>query len=169
MCKMKMAAFALRIKCCVLKSCCCFDGSYPSRSTRQFSWAFRAGTPSPLICLPLVCPFFLVPTTSKRLLRTLGSNYKALTGKILVFWTTDKWSLMGGGCLQQVVANGGLTLIYVISLDYFVYIVFVTLFDLPQNTNNDKTRQLHTFGSTLPSDRNVLFTEIFGYFLDSCA
>ena len=33
MCKTKMAACALRIKCCVLESCCSFDGSFPSRST----------------------------------------------------------------------------------------------------------------------------------------
>ena len=33
MCKPKMAACALRIKCCVLESCCSFDGSFPSRST----------------------------------------------------------------------------------------------------------------------------------------
>ena len=33
MCKTKMAACALRIKCCVLESCCSFDGSVPSRST----------------------------------------------------------------------------------------------------------------------------------------
>ena len=33
MCKTKMAASALRIKCCVLESCCSFDGSLPSRST----------------------------------------------------------------------------------------------------------------------------------------
>ena len=33
MCKTKMAACALRIKCCVLESCCPFDGSFPSRST----------------------------------------------------------------------------------------------------------------------------------------
>ena len=32
MCKTKMAACALRIKCCVLESCCSFDGSFPSRS-----------------------------------------------------------------------------------------------------------------------------------------
>ena len=32
-CKPKMAACALRIKCCVLESCCSFDGSFPSRST----------------------------------------------------------------------------------------------------------------------------------------
>ena len=43
-----------------------------------------------------------------------------------------------------MVANGGLTIIYVISLDYFVYIVFLAW--------------EHTFGSTLPSDRNVPFT-----------
>ena len=54
-----------------------------------------------------------------------------------------------------MVANGGLTIIYVISLDYFVYIVFLAWG--------------HTFGSTLPSDRNVPFTEIFGNFLDSYA
>ena len=33
MCKPKMAACALRIKSCVLESCCSFDGSFPSRST----------------------------------------------------------------------------------------------------------------------------------------
>ena len=33
---------------------------------KRFSWAFRAGTPSPLACLILARPFFLVPTTSKR-------------------------------------------------------------------------------------------------------
>ena len=36
MCKTKMAACALRIKCCVLESCCSFDGSFPSRSTETF-------------------------------------------------------------------------------------------------------------------------------------
>ena len=35
MCKTKMAACALRIKCCVLESCCSFDGSFPSRSTNE--------------------------------------------------------------------------------------------------------------------------------------
>ena len=34
--------------------------------------AFRAGAPSLLACLLLARPFFLVPTTSKRLLRRLG-------------------------------------------------------------------------------------------------
>ena len=29
----KIAACALRIKCCVLESCCSFDGSFPSLST----------------------------------------------------------------------------------------------------------------------------------------
>ena len=33
MCKTKMATCALRIKCCVLESCCSFDGSFPSLST----------------------------------------------------------------------------------------------------------------------------------------
>ena len=37
MCKTKMAACALRIKCFVLESCCSFDGSFPSRSTRACS------------------------------------------------------------------------------------------------------------------------------------
>ena len=54
-----------------------------------------------------------------------------------------------------MVANGGLTIIYVISLDYFVYIVFLAW--------------EHTFGSTLLSDRNVPLTGIFGNFLDSYA
>ena len=35
---MKMAACALRIKCCVLESCCSFDGSFPSRSTPHFDY-----------------------------------------------------------------------------------------------------------------------------------
>ena len=34
MCKTKMAACASRIKCCVLKSCCSFDESFPSQSTK---------------------------------------------------------------------------------------------------------------------------------------
>ena len=38
---------------------------------KRFSGAFRAGAPSPLACLLLARPFFLVPTTSKRLLRRL--------------------------------------------------------------------------------------------------
>ena len=38
---------------------------------KRFSGAFRAGAPSPLPCLLLAHPFFLVPTTSKRLLRRL--------------------------------------------------------------------------------------------------
>ena len=33
---MKMAACALRIKCCVLESCCSFDGSFPSWLTVAF-------------------------------------------------------------------------------------------------------------------------------------
>ena len=40
----------------------------------QFSWAFEVGTPSPLMCLPIAGLFFLVPTTSKRLLRRLGHS-----------------------------------------------------------------------------------------------
>ena len=38
---------------------------------KRFSVAFRAGAPSPIACLLLVRPFFLVPTTFKRLLRRL--------------------------------------------------------------------------------------------------
>ena len=38
-------------------------------------WAFCAGTPSPLACLLLACPFFLVPSTSKRLLHRPMVNY----------------------------------------------------------------------------------------------
>ena len=34
-----MAACELRIKCCVLESCCSFDGSFPSRSTWCQKWA----------------------------------------------------------------------------------------------------------------------------------
>ena len=41
---------------------------------KQFSWAFGVGTPSPLTCLPIAGLFFLVPTTSKRLLRRLGHS-----------------------------------------------------------------------------------------------
>ena len=40
--KTKMAACALRIKCCVLESCCSFDGSFPSRSTSVSSFLFIA-------------------------------------------------------------------------------------------------------------------------------
>ena len=52
MCKTKTAACALRIKCCVLESCCSFDGSFPSLwlspqywsssrigSEKMFTWA----------------------------------------------------------------------------------------------------------------------------------
>ena len=35
-CKTNMAACELRIKCCVLESCCSFHGSFPSRSTDQY-------------------------------------------------------------------------------------------------------------------------------------
>ena len=38
---------------------------------RRFSSAFRAGAPSPLAYLALARPFFLAPTTSKRLLSRL--------------------------------------------------------------------------------------------------
>ena len=38
---------------------------------KRFSGAFRAGASSPLACLLLARPFFLVPTTCKRLLRRL--------------------------------------------------------------------------------------------------
>ena len=38
---------------------------------KRFSGAFRAGAPSPLACLLLAGPCFLVPTNSKRLLRRL--------------------------------------------------------------------------------------------------
>ena len=33
---------------------------------KRFSWAFRAGAPSPLACLPCARPFSLSPITSKR-------------------------------------------------------------------------------------------------------
>ena len=35
-----------------------------------------------------------------------GSNYRALTGKNFGVW--DRWSLIGGGRLQEVVAHGHL-------------------------------------------------------------
>ena len=38
---------------------------------KRFSGAFRAGVPSPLACLLLARTFFLLPTTSKRLLRRI--------------------------------------------------------------------------------------------------
>ena len=41
---------------------------------KLFSWILRAGAPSPLSYLPLALPFFLVPTTSKRLLRRLKAK-----------------------------------------------------------------------------------------------
>ena len=34
-CKTNMAACELRIKSCVLESCCNFNGSFPSRSTKS--------------------------------------------------------------------------------------------------------------------------------------
>ena len=40
---------------------------------------------------------------------TRGSNCKALTEKVLVFWII-KWSPMAGGRLREVVAHGGSTL-----------------------------------------------------------
>ena len=42
---------------------------------KRFSGAFRAGAPTPFACLLLARPFFLVPTTSKRLLRRLPSVF----------------------------------------------------------------------------------------------
>ena len=36
----------------------------------------RGETPSPLACLLLACPFFLVPTTSERLLRRLRGGQR---------------------------------------------------------------------------------------------
>ena len=42
---------------------------------------------------------------------TTGSNCKALTGKILVFWIGGR-IIMGGGRLQEVVAYGGSTVYY---------------------------------------------------------
>ena len=45
---------------------------------------------------------------------TTGSNFKALTGKILVFWTGGR-IILGGGRLQEVVAYGGSTVhIYIL-------------------------------------------------------
>ena len=54
-----------------------FDRSRNSCQEIRLGWemifgAFRAGAPSPLTCLPHARPFFLAPTTSKRLLRRLG-------------------------------------------------------------------------------------------------
>ena len=46
MCKTKMAACALRIKCCVLESCCSFDGSFPSRSTITCTTCYRYTIPT---------------------------------------------------------------------------------------------------------------------------
>ena len=40
-CKTKMVACALRIKCCVLESCCSFDGSFASRSTITCTTCYR--------------------------------------------------------------------------------------------------------------------------------
>ena len=36
-----------------------------------------------------------------------GSNFRVLTGKILTFWISR--SLMGGGCLREVVTQESLT------------------------------------------------------------
>ena len=43
---------------------------------KRFSGAFRASAPSPLACLLLARPFFLVPTTSKPLLRRLSAIHQ---------------------------------------------------------------------------------------------
>ena len=45
----------------------------------------------------------LVVVACRRWSFTRGSNSKALTGKIVVFWT--------GGCLWEVVAHGGSTVL----------------------------------------------------------
>ena len=62
---------------------------------KRFSGAFRAGAPSPLACLLLACPFFLVPTTSKRLWRRLQRNKNGdswLLEKLFVLFIQD-WKL----------------------------------------------------------------------------
>ena len=68
---------------------------------KRFSGAFRAGTPSPLACLLLARPFFLEPTTSKRLLRRL---MLLLQGTLCIYYhaindplTKEIWH---GGCDQ---------------------------------------------------------------------
>ena len=53
----------------------------------------------------------LVVVAYRRWSFTTGSNCKALTGKILVFWIGGR-IIMGGGRLQEVVAYGGSTVYY---------------------------------------------------------
>ena len=43
---------------------------------------------------------------------TKGSNFKSLTGKILVFWFGGSLSVMGGDRLREVVTNGGSTVLF---------------------------------------------------------
>ena len=57
---------------------------------KRFSGAFRAGATSPLACLLLSRPFFLVPTTSKRLLRRLGLMFIQKNGDFGAISVTEQ-------------------------------------------------------------------------------
>ena len=50
-----------------------------------------------------------------------GSNCKALSGKILVFWI-DGHLIMGGGRLQEVVAHGVSTVLICLSPPLIAYV-----------------------------------------------
>ena len=60
----------------------------------------------------------MVAVAHRRLSFTRGSNCKALTGKILVFWI--------GGPLWEVVAHGGLTVLTILKIT----VISITAFSL---------------------------------------
>ena len=60
---------------------------------KRFSGAFRAGALSPLACLLLARPFFLVPTTSKCLLRRLHK------------YANSKWNFRNLFCWRSNLSN----------------------------------------------------------------
>ena len=69
----------------------------------------------------------IMPSTQKvvavayeRLSFTSGSNYRLLTGKN--FGVLDKWSLMRGGRLREVLAHGGSTILCLYYWCVFLYL-----------------------------------------------
>ena len=54
----------------------------------------------------------MVAVAYRRWSFTRGSNFKSLTGKILVFWFGGSLSVMGGDRLREVVTNGGSTVLF---------------------------------------------------------
>ena len=70
---------------------------------KRFSGAFRAGALSPIACLLLVRPFFLVPTTSKRLLRRLHLLVQFERKKDK--YANSKWNLRNLFCWRSNLSN----------------------------------------------------------------